>query len=553
MMVNTPKRGTILLLVLAGTVILFIIGMSFVYYASQVRHQTRITSGDILAFYLAEAGIEKAIWAFKNELAKPLVQDGETNTDKLELLDFDMASNYSRIIEEELIPGKGSFKVALEIINIRGTVFNCFIGQKEKVPSRLNIYRQTSWDMYENKPLGGWEANLRIRSTGVIGKVSKTIEIIQDVRLTDLTPPASEYTLFISGERHNVLKQGEFVLSNWDFDETVGKVLKPLVKEWAEWKTVRFDPDQMETKEMMEKIKDFVLTTDSFALQTEINKIIMTLNPWGKVRTNGRLDVQLPFFEVDDIIHYFVDASIGELPEIGYMFCNNRLHDRFMGKYTRYEGNIRKYYFELPPYAIESARKQQVSKTYTLFSTDPRYPKTHPYEYNPSGLERLVKNARSYAHFVYPKGPAKLLGKLSKPLRLEGVTFMPGNVTLGGPFSGRGVLYVANGNVRILESLKAMNKDTLLSLVVPNGRIMLPPSKAIKIDAACTSRDSVVGGKAVQINGNLLVRNLNRHTHDKQSGMPEIVHINYNCRIRNRAANKVYGSIGKPLMLWREL
>ncbi len=540
-------------MVLAGTIALFVIGMSFVWYSSQVRYQTSMTSEDILAFYLAEAGIEKAIWTFKNDLARPLVVDGETNQEKLQLLDFDMASNYNKVIEEELIPKKGSFKVGLEIINIKGTAFNCFIGKKEKAPSRLNIYRQTSWDMLENKPLGGWEANLRIRSTGKVGKTTKTIEIIQDVRLTDLTPPASEYTLFISEKKHDEIKEGEFILNNWDFDETVGKVLEPLIKNWAEWKTIRFNPDEMEPKEMLDKVKEFVLSTDSFALQTEINKIIMTLNPWGKVRTNGRLDVYLPFFEVDDIIHYFVDASIGELPEIGYMLCNNRLHDRFMGKYTRYEGNIRKYYFELPPFAIESKRRQPVSKTYTLFSTDPRYPTLHPQEFNPPGLERLLRNARSYAHFIFPDGHHKLMGLLSKPLEIEGVTYIPGNLTLGGPISGRGILYVPNGSVRILDSLKADDKQTLIAIVVPNGKIIMPPNARFKIDAALSARDSIIGGEAVEINGNLLVRNLNRHTQDRASSMPKTVHINYDSRIRNRIANKVYGSIGKQLVLWREL
>ena len=164
-----------------------------------------------------------------------------------------------------------------------------------------------------------------------------------------------------------------------------------------------------------------------------------------------------------------------------------------------------------------------------------------------------MRNARSYAHFIFPDGHHKLIGLLSKPLEIEGVTYIPGNLTLGGPISGRGILYVPNGSVRILDSLKAVDKQTLIAIVVPNGKIMMPPNARFKIDAALSARDSIIGGEAVEINGNLLVRNLNRHTQDRASSMPKTVHINYDSRIRNRIANKVYGSIGKQLVLWREL
>src|SRR5690606_33068878 len=53
-----------------------------------------------------------------------------------------------------------------------------------------------------------------------------------------------------------------------------------------------------------------------------VDNIILSLNPrnWGRVRTNGRLEVYMPFFAADDIINYFAESGgWRDLPEVGYL------------------------------------------------------------------------------------------------------------------------------------------------------------------------------------------------------------------------------------------
>jgi hypothetical protein len=175
-----------------------------------------------------------------------------------------------------------------------------------------------------------------------------------------------------------MLRYGEFVLSNWDFSETIGKIIGPLMTEVGD----AFDFSKMDSEEsnedVLKDLQDFVSKSNNINLQNRINQVIMKMNPWAKIRTNGELQVYLPFFEVDDIINYFVDNRFAEMPEVGYVNCNNRLHDRFMGKYTRYEGMVQKYYFELRPYISSGQQKRERHKQYTLFSTRRRYPQQNP-------------------------------------------------------------------------------------------------------------------------------------------------------------------------------
>jgi len=553
---KTHTRASTLIIVLLVSAIVYILGMSLIDFMISERYQIKREGKSIIAYYLASAGIHKAIYQLKKDFSESLVtSDSKINQEKLNLLDFDQASKYAKVIDggEELIKG-GKYHVTLEIINIKGTPFYCYLRKEDKVPPRLNIYKKTSDIFVENKPLAGWEANIRIKSKGEIDNVSKTIEVIKDIKVINLSPPAPEYTLFIYGTKEETLKYGTFILSNWDFKNTVGKVIQPLMEAMQE--ELSFDYNQDELRDILSKIKDFVQNTNNYAIMNKINRIIMTLSPWGKVRTNGRLNVFLPLFEVDDIINYFVDSRLLELPEIGYIGCNNRLHDRYMGKYTRYEGAIYKYYYELKPYIFEKQRRRKVHRIYTNFSTRKYYPKRHKDEFYPQYLHTILKNAKRYASLILPE-KTRLIGRYDRPLRVEGIMYCEGSIIIGGPFVGNGIIVCPKGKIIIWDSLKATTPTSMLALVTNEFVTLQGMDKHIVLDCAVTAKDSIVYGKAVTVNGNLIVENLNRYgkpgEHKEYTSMPETVYINYDAKIRNAYADNAYLSISKRYITIRDL
>jgi hypothetical protein len=348
-----------------------------------------------------------------------------------------------------------------------------------------------------------------------------------------------------------MLRYGEFVLSNWDFSETIGKIIGPLMTEVGD----AFDFSKMDSEEsnedVLKDLQDFVSKSNNINLQNRINQVIMKMNPWAKIRTNGELQVYLPFFEVDDIINYFVDNRFAEMPEVGYVNCNNRLHDRFMGKYTRYEGMVQKYYFELRPYISSGQQKRERHKQYTLFSTRRRYPQQNPSELMPEYLEMINKNIMQYSNIIIPKN-SFLSGSLMHPLSVQGLMSCEQGIRIGGHYKGQGIIYSQKGDIYITSSVIAATKDSLLTIMAPNGRIILPSDGDIVIDASCCSKESILRGRRVVVNGNLVVENLNRDKGTAENSMPPVVNVNYDARIRNEAADNVYGFISPGDITWRE-
>lgn len=549
------QKGSTLLVILFVVSLIFILGLSYLSITQQRKVQSLKFGSNINAFYLAEAGIARALIEFRREIETPLVNGDDINENKLSLLDIDKAATYTKVLDIDDIIDGGSVHVTMQLLNIKGNPFFCFIKEKEKVPPRLNIYKKTSDELYENKSLGGWMANLKIVSTGTFDSTDRKIEVIRDVAMMNLSPPAPEYSLFVSGRNVEVLRNGEFILSNWDFSSTIGAVIEPLMKEVKESLSFSFkemgekDEDQ---ETVLSEIQDFINRTNNLALQNKINQLIMQMNPWAKVRTNGELRVYLPFFEVDDIINYFVDNRFAELPEVGYVNCNNRLHDRFMGKYTRYEGVIMKHYFELRPYIVQHQRKKERNKLYTLFSTRRRYPVQNPDEFDPEFLSLIVENASKYATVTLPKESSRLFGTDEDPIVIEGIMSSQGDMRVGGMVRGKGIIYSEGGDIYLTDSLEALDSETQVSLVCPKGTIYLENEAGVKIDASCCARNSVLRGHRLEINGNLVVENLNRDTGMPQNSMAPVVHINYDARIRNDAADNITGVISPGSITWRE-
>lgn len=549
------QKGSTLLVLLYVVSLIFILGFSYLSITQHRKVQSIKFGSNINAFYLAEAGIARALMEFRREIETSLVNGDDINENKLSLLDIDKAATYTRVLDiDDLIEG-GSAHVTMQLLNIKGNPFSCFIKEKEKVPPRLNIYKKTSDELYENKSLGGWMANVKIVSTGTFDETDRKIEVIRDVAMMNLSPPAPEYSLFVTGRNVETLNNGEFILCNWDFSETIGAVIEPLMKEVKESLSFSFkdagEKDE-EQETVLSEIQDFINRTNNLALQNKINQLIMQMNPWAKVRTNGELRVYLPFFEVDDIINYFVDNRFAELPEVGYVNCNNRLHDRFMGKYTRYEGVIMKYYFELRPYITQHQRKKERHKLYTLFSTRRRYPVQNPDEFDPEYLGLIVENAAKYATVSLPRESSKLYGTDESPIVVEGIMAAQGDIRIGGVVRGKGMIYSEGGDIYLTDSLEAAGSETQISLICPKGTIYLESEARATIDASCCARNSVLRGHSLVINGNLVTENLNRDTGMPQNSMAPVVHVNYDARIRNDAADNVTGIISPGSITWRE-
>jgi hypothetical protein len=541
------QRASTLMMILFVFGIVFILSMSMLYIILQDKTLARKSFSSFSYVYWGEFGTN----FFKDYLRKierlPLYKDGKVVEEKLGLLSFDKASNWYKKIILSPYPG---IKLTIEgkLLTTFRTPFYCYLSKKSNPPILLNIYKEKNkGDTFsESKELGGWGGLIEITTTVKHGKRQKSFHSIYQMRLDNISSPAPEYTLFIYGTKNENLAQGEFILSNWDFEGTVGKVVIPILKKMAD--DLKLDFDQMDFNTLVSKIKDFVQSVDSYTLLNKINKIIMNLSPWGKIRTNGRLNVYLPFFEVDDIINYFVDEESLEFPEVGYVGCNNRLHDRFMGKYTRYEGKIYKYYFELRPYIFAHQKKTPRHSLYTMFSTMKNYPLTHKDEYLPKYLKNFSKNIPNYYNRKFPLF-AHFSGTHNHPIYLDGIYYAPKDIYIKGYYKGRGIIFAEKGDIHVLDNIEAINKkDDLLILMAPHGKVVLHSnSKIIKIDASICVKNSIIKGRGINLRGNLITENLNREGEDEGifriAKMPRIVHITYDARLRNRAAEHIHINI----------
>ena len=98
-----------------------------------------------------------------------------------------------KITDGELVDG-GTAEVLVQVGNVRSTPFKSYIDEYIDVPQSLNCYKRESRETYADKSLGGWEANLRLEATGNYRSAQRKIELMKDLKVSDLTPPAEHYT-----------------------------------------------------------------------------------------------------------------------------------------------------------------------------------------------------------------------------------------------------------------------------------------------------------------------------------------------------------------------
>lgn len=571
------RRGSAIFMLLTIVGVLYIFGTMLINYMTQERAQTARLGESMQAFYLAESAVEKGMIKMRELFSQKLLTDGGEINDKiLALLDIDRAENFSlriKINDGEVITG-GSAEVLVEVNNLRLTPFKTYIDEYEEVPAALKVYRKENRDTYADKALGGWEGLLRFEATGRYRNAEKKIEVIRELKVTDLTPPAENYTLFVSNRKDEYLRHGEFRCRNWSvvrelkaliddlakktrdaFQETLGNTAGDFFWEPNMASNVGFEGDmKIRTLKVIRKL---VMSVSDIKIKDFVDISIQKLHPylWGKIRTNGRLHVYLPFFAADDIINYFEDNSIfsHQRPEIGYLFCSNQLHDPYLSKYTYYEGEIIRYYQKLKPYVLGITETPYPSSDPYTMNTKFDFVSRHPDKLEPMQLDRIKKDAKDYCH-EFIERDLTLQGTYSKPASVWGLVYVQGNVYIGGRISGQGMI-VTDGDIFITENVVHDSAASFLSLVSLKGTVRLAKGlNNAKIESAIYAKESLLGGEEVNIFGNLVVDSLNRQKgEDGPLIMPKRVVINYDSNLKAEVGSNVCFNISDLITTQRDL
>lgn len=571
------RRGSAMFMLLTIVGVLYIFGTLLINYMTQERAQTARLGESMQSFYLAEAGIEKAMIKMRELFSEKLLDDnGEVNDRILSLLDIDRAENFSlrvKIADDELIKG-GSAEVLIQVNNLRLTPFKTYIDEYEMVPNALKAYRKENRDTYADKALGGWEGLLRFEATGIYRGTEKKIEVIRELKVTDLTPPAENYTLFVTSRNDEYLRHGEFRCRNWSvvrelktliddlaikarnaFQETLGNTANDLFWEPNMASNVGFEGDiRVRTLKVIRKL---VMSVSDMKIKDFVDISIQKLHPylWGKIRTNGRLHVYLPFFAADDIINYFEDNSIfsHQRPEIGYLFCSNQLHDPYLSKYTYYEGEIIRYYQKLKPYVLGITETPYPSSDPYTLNTKFDFVSRQPDKLEPMQLDRIKKEAKDYCH-EYIEKDFTLEGTYSKPATIWGLVYVQGNLYIGGRISGQAMI-VTEGDIYITDNVIYDGASSFLSLVSLKGSVKFAKALTnVKIESAIYAKNSIVGGEQINIFGNLVVDTLNRQKgEDGPLIMPKRVVINYDSNLKSEVGSNVCFNISDLITTQRDL
>lgn len=571
------KSGSAMLMLICIVTILYILGMMLINYLTQERAQTTKLSENLQAVCLAEAGIEKAIVKVRDLFSQKLMEnDGTINEKILSLLDIDRAESFSmriKINDGELVDG-GTAEVLVLVGNVRSTPFKSYIDEYVDVPQSMNCYKRESRETYADKSLGGWEANLRFEATGRYRSAERKIELMKDLKVSDLTPPAEHYTLFITNKKDEYLREGEFRLRNWSIIRELNDLVLDIAKKTKDafqstmgnagnseffWEpnmgsNISFEGDiRVQT---LKVIRDLSMKVSDIKIKDFVDFSVSKLHPylWGKVRTNGRLHVYMPFFAADDIINYFEDNSQSyHRPEIGYLFCSNQLHDPYLSKYTTFEGEVIKYYQKLKPYVLGITETPYPSSDpYTVTTKFDYVAKNHDV-FQPMQLDRIKKNAKDYCHEFHEKD-LEIQGSYAKPASVWGIVFVDGNVRIGGRIAGQGMI-VCTGNIIITENVIHDSGEAFLSLVTLNGGVKLDRGlNEAKVEAAIYSKNSITGGEQIKIFGNLVVDELNRQSGEEgELIMPKRVMIDYDSGLKSGAGENVCFNISDMIISLRDL
>ncbi|MBI4860453.1 MAG: hypothetical protein HY815_09350 [Candidatus Riflebacteria bacterium] len=590
----TNRRGDTLYILFTVLVVLFILAMSLGWvYRQQVTWLSHY-GPRLQVYYVALAGLDRTVDRIRGLLQSPLVlntdsprkEEHRINQDLLNLLDPERAKEWARLFEfkdGEIIQG-GQVKVLAELLDVSKNEFFSFIDRVEKIPPGLEQYREKRDDednpVLGAQPLGGWSGRLKLTATATYQGHRCVVEVVKHMKVIDLSPPAPDHTLFIHSKKTEYLKDGTFVLSNLTLPQQgldliheltlkVNEVLriaeisdsKAAVLQNVDLITKKLvmaeqEGDSGETLKMVYELTQHVgAAGGDERIKDTVDNIILSLNPrdWGRVRTNGVLQVYLPFFAPDDIINYFADSSVfgHQRPEVGYHNNFNRLHDPYLSVYTHYEGYVYRNYRRLNPVMLGPSKTPQVvpPQRYTI-NTRMNYVLRYPEREAVPNLSRLENYSIKYASQVFRK-PVSFYGSKDNPIQLDGIWHGVEEIRIGGFFKGRGMI-VSEKAIILTDSLKhASAKDEdLLSLVSLRGSVDLGQgSGQTVVEAGIYAKESVRGTRynGIKVLGNMVCENLNRDQ------MPRVFECRFDPRLKNHLADNIQGSISRRLLSFRIL
>jgi hypothetical protein len=576
------RRGSSLFVLFGIISVLFIFGVSFFFLTSQQVGTVRMMEARIKAHYIAESALEKALFKIQAEFSRDLVHHEksgsgedvfEINAALLDLIDVKRIVNYARIMtfeQDELMPGAKA-NVIVQVMDVRGNDFYTFIDYQEKIPENMKVHQKPrdAETTLELEPLGGINARIRFISTGSYANNSITIDTVKSLSINDITPPAPDHTLFIQSEKREYLKKGVFELSNLDLPPVIMKLLQRLSTQVQDYfgfdigsnrdqamDLIRrmnivfndtFDGEGLDsTLKMINELSKIV--TDDHISET-VDNIILSLSPrnWGRVRTNGRLDVYMPFFAADDIINYFAETgSWRELPEVGYLFSDNRLHDPYMSVYTHYEGLIYKHYRKIYPSQFGIMEPEEVPPEQYTINTRLEYPRRYPHRLKIENLERLRTAGLDVAKYVINES-VNLKGTKEQPIALEGIWWFRGGLSIEGVYSGRGLL-VSEKPIRVGGDLLKNSESDSIALVSLWDELVLNDEE-IRMESAIYAHKGLraMGCKNVVVHGNLAVEELNRER------MPEAFRCRFDYNIKNHMVDNLHGYFSDRYLYFRNL
>ncbi|MFC1743702.1 hypothetical protein ACFL35_06880, partial [Candidatus Riflebacteria bacterium] len=229
------RKDTALFVLLTIIVILFIVGLSFIFVSTGERERSRISSNSFEAFYLAESGAAEAVNYLQNLFVQPLIdKNNEVNSKVLSILDIDRAEHFTETFQLKKISKHAKVKVTFSFRNIHRTPFIGYVDEYEEVPESLKTYKREGREKKGLRGLGGWSGDLFIESVGSYKNARRKVEVTRKIKVSDLTPIGENYTFFITAKGEEYLKNGEFRLSNFSISRNLKGMVETLIGKIAD-------------------------------------------------------------------------------------------------------------------------------------------------------------------------------------------------------------------------------------------------------------------------------------------------------------------------------
>ncbi len=499
------RQGLSMFIVLIVSAVVFILTVAYNYFSNNLNTLLIRKFNKRKIFYAMESAFYLTINNIRNTLINDnLIEHKTVNKKLLRILD----ESFINLFKEEFSFNIDNVNIdtKVSLIKLKNNPFK--VKFSKEYPGLKNYCVKNEDSTF----LAGWDGILNINIDAKYKNLNFHNYFYSDISVKSILPVARKYAFFINSSNTYYLKKGTFIVSSG-----IGKIID-ISQDYINYvfnnlpKRGTFKDKIKLVREILKKIR-FKKPQDP-----SIDEIYNEYKKSGRIRCNGILHVYLPFFEVDDIITYLVEDPEWERPEVGFPGCNNRLHDRFMSWATRFEGNIIKHYFVLPPLYVNTYDINAIPRAdkYTAWSTFSKYVFKHPNEREPSMLKTYLANIDKFDR-IYDNL------KLSSTFNVNGLIFVKNNLDISGYYTGKAVIVV--GNNAFIGNLKPANLNSSLSLIILNKAFLKYSSCYIK--ANIYAKDSIKGKNRLNIYGNLIVDNLNRYDKKGNFYMPRKVFINY--------------------------